>query len=303
MMLNKRPFYEVEAKGRQPEVFGPVPRRFSSGRTGAGGCQPAGNLDNPPMTPPVSWWTTPVLFATGLLAGFVDSIAGGGGLITWPVLLGVGVPVEASLATNKLQAVFGSASASWYYARLGTVSLRQCKTGILCTVLGAAAGTLLVQHLDREFLRRALPALLAVVALGVLLKPELGAKDIHPRMAWPWFYALAGWLLGFYDGFFGPGVGAFWTMAFMLGLGFNLTKATGYTKVMNFASNATALALFLRAGQVVWSAGLIMGAGELIGAKVGSGLVVSRGTRLIRPIFITVVIALALKLSYDAWLK
>ncbi|MGA2542556.1 MAG: TSUP family transporter [Verrucomicrobiota bacterium] len=255
------------------------------------------------MTAPASWWTTPVLFATGLVAGFVDSVAGGGGLITWPVLLGVGVPVEASLATNKLQAVFGSASATWNYARLGTVSLRQCKTGIFCTVLGAAAGTLLVQHLDREFLRRALPALLLVIALGVLFKPQLGEKDIHPRMGWPWFYALAGLVFGFYDGFFGPGVGAFWTMAFMLGLGFNLTKATGYTKVMNFASNATSLLLFLWAGQVVWRAGLIMGAGELIGAKIGSGMVVSRGTKFIRPIFLTMVIALALKLSYDAWRK
>ena len=92
-------------------------------------------------------------------------------------------------------------------------------------------------------------------------------------------------------------------MAFMLGLGFNLTKATGYTKVMNFASNATSLLLFLWAGQVVWRAGLIMGAGELIGAKIGSGMVVSRGTKFIRPIFLTMVIALALKLSYDAWRK
>ena len=99
----------------------------------------------------MAWWTIPVLFTTGLVAGFVDSVAGGGGLITWPVLLGAGVPVESSLGTNKLQAVFGSASASWNYARLGAVSPGQCKTGIICTVLGAAAGTLLVQHLDREF--------------------------------------------------------------------------------------------------------------------------------------------------------
>src|SRR5580658_10074982 len=180
----------------------------------------------------VSWWITPSLFGTGLVAGFVDSIAGGGGLITLPVLLGAGIPVQQSLATNKLQAAFGSAGASWNYTRLGIVALNQCKMGIACTVMGAAAGTLLVQHLDREFLRRALPILLVVIALCVLLKPQLGEKDIHPRLAWPWFYGLAGLLLGFYDGFFGPGVGAFWTMAFMLGLGFNLTKATGYTKVM-----------------------------------------------------------------------
>ncbi len=255
------------------------------------------------MTPPVSWWTVPILFATGLLAGFVDSIAGGGGLITLPVLLGVGVPARASLATNKLQAVFGSASASWNYSRLGTVSLRECKTGVFCTVLGAAAGTLLVQRLDQEFLRRALPVLLAGIALCLLFKPELGAQDIHPRMTGPWFYLLAGSLLGFYDGFFGPGTGAFWAMAFMLGLGFNLTKATGYTKVMNFASNAASLLLFLWAGRADYRAGLTMGVGQLIGAKIGSGMVVTRGTHFIRPIFLTMVIALALKLSFDAWVK
>jgi uncharacterized membrane protein YfcA len=252
------------------------------------------------MTPAASWWTIPVLFATGLLAGFVDSIAGGGGLISLPVLLGVGIPVQQSLGTNKLQAVFGSAGASWNYARLGAVSLGECKTGIVCTVVGAAAGTLLVQHLDQELLRRALPVLLVVIAFGVLLKPQLGEKDIHPRMAWPWFYLGFGLLLGFYDGFFGPGVGTFWTMAFMLGLGFNMTKATGYTKVMNCASNVVSLVLFLWAGQVEYTAGLTMGAGQLIGAKIGSGMVVTRGTKFIRPIFITMVIALALKLAYDA---
>jgi uncharacterized membrane protein YfcA len=219
------------------------------------------------------------------------------------VLLGVGVPAQAALATNKLQATFGSATASWNFSRLGAVSLRECKTGFVCTLLGAAAGTLLVQHLDREFLRRALPVLLAGTALCVLLKPELGAKDIHPRMARTRFYVVAGLLLGFYDGFFGPGTGTFWAMAFMLGLGFNLTKATGYTKIMNFASNAASLGLFLWAGQVDYRAGLSMGVGQLIGAKVGSGMVVARGTKFIRPVFLSVVFALALKLGFDAWHK
>jgi hypothetical protein len=250
-----------------------------------------------------SWWMAPVLFGTGLLAGFVDSIAGGGGLITLPVLLGVGIPSPRALAANKLQATFGSASAAWNYSRLGTVSLQDCKAGVLCTVLGAAAGTLLVQQLDAEFLARALPALLLAIAVLLLLKPQLGDADIHPRLSRGRFYLLAGLLLGFYDGFFGPGTGTFWAMAFMLGLGFNLTKATGYTKVMNFASNLVSLLLFLRAGQMEYEAGITMGVGQLIGAKIGSGMVVTRGTKFIRPVFITVVIVLALKLLYAACLK
>ena len=251
----------------------------------------------------LSWWIYPALFATGLVAGFVDSIAGGGGLLTLPVLLGVGFRGQEALAINKLQAVFGSGSAAWNYSRLGTVSFRQCKTGIFFTILGAAVGTLLVQRLDQEFLRRILPALLLIIALIVLFKPSLGEKDIHPRIAQPLFYAGAGLTLGFYDGFFGPGTGTFWTMAFMLGLGFNFTKATGYTKVMNFASNATALALFLTAARANFAVGAIMGIGQLLGARLGSGMVVTRGTKFIRPIFLTMVILLTLKLAWTAWLN
>ena len=255
------------------------------------------------MIPGLSWWIYPALFATGLAAGFVDSIAGGGGLLTLPVLLGVGFRGQEALAINKLQAIFGSGSAAWNYSRLGAVSFNQCKTGIVFTVFGAAVGTLLVQHLNQELLHRALPALLLLIALVVLLKPSLGEKDIHPRLGWRSFYVGAGLTLGFYDGFFGPGTGTFWTMAFMLGLGFNLTKATGHTKVMNFASNATSVVLFLPDAQAHFGIGVVMGIGQLIGARIGSGMVVTRGTKFIRPIFLTMVILLALKLTYTAWWK
>ena len=248
-------------------------------------------------------WHLPFLFLTGLVAGFVDSIAGGGGLITLPVLLSFGLDPQHALGTNKLQATFGSASASWHYAQAKTVRLQDCTREFVLTLVGAALGALAVQQLDPSFLKRAIPILLISVAIYTLLKPKLGTKDLHPRMARGVFDLTCGLVLGFYDGFFGPGAGTFWTMAFMLGLGFNMTRATGYAKVMNFASNVTSLLLFLWAGQVVWRAGLIMGAGQLIGAKIGSGMVVTRGTKFIRPIFLTMVIALALKLSYDAWRK
>jgi uncharacterized membrane protein YfcA len=110
-----------------------------------------------------------------------------------------------------------------------------------------------------------------------------------------------GLVLGFYDGFFGPGTGTFWTMAFMLGLGFNMTRATGYTKVMNFASNASSLAFFLPGGNVSWAAGLTMGAGQVLGARIGSRMVITRGAKFIRPMFVSVVLALTLKLLYDAY--
>jgi uncharacterized membrane protein YfcA len=249
--------------------------------------------------PLVEAWLFPLFFGTGLVAGFVDAIAGGGGLITLPVLLSCGFEPQAALATNKLQATFGSGSAAWHYAEAKTVPMADCTRGFLWSVLGAALGALVVQRLNPAFLGRAIPILLLLVAIYVLLKPRLGTVDLQPRMERGWFDLTFGLLIGFYDGFFGPGTGTFWTMAFMLGLGFNMTRATGYTKVMNFASNLSALVFFLVRGKVGFAAGLSMGVGQFLGAKIGARMVVTRGTRFIRPIFIFVVLALTVRLLYE----
>jgi uncharacterized protein len=249
------------------------------------------------------FWKLALLFATGLVAGFVDSIAGGGGLISLPVLLSFGLDPKHALGTSKLQSTFGAGSAAWHYAQAGTVNLKDCRRGFVVTFVAAILGTLTVQQLDPSFLARIIPVLLALVAIYSLLKPQLGAEDIHPRMNRAWFDVTFGLLLGFYDGFFGPGTGTFWAMAFMLGVGFNLTKATGCTKVMNFASNVSSLIFFVLAGQVVFSAGLAMGFGQLLGARIGSKMVIRRGTKFIRPVFITVVLAITAKLLYAAWRK
>ena len=248
-------------------------------------------------------WHLPLLFGTGLVAGFVDSIAGGGGLISVPVLLSFGLGPQLALGTNKLQATFGSSSASWHYAQAKTVSPKDCTRGFVLSLVGAALGTLAVQQLDPLFLKRAIPVLLIGVAIYTLLKPTLGAEDLHPRMRRQVFDLIFGLLLGFYDGFFGPGVGTFWTVAFMLGLGFNMTRATGYAKVMNFASNLSSLAFFLLGRNVCFAAGLTMGVGQVIGAKLGARMVIKRGTKFIRPMFISVVLALTLKLLYDSYMK
>ncbi len=246
-------------------------------------------------------WHLPLLFGTGLVAGFVDSIAGGGGLISVPVLLSFGLDAPVALGTNKLQAAVGSGSAAWHYARAKTVPLEDCARGFVLSLLGAALGTLAVERMDPSFLKRFIPILLLMVAIYTLLKPGLGDKDLRPRLAREWFDLTFGLGLGFYDGFFGPGTGTFWTMAFMLGLGFNLTKATGYTKVMNFASNLSSLAFFLLAGNVRFTAGITMAIGQLIGAKLGASMVIAKGTKFIRPIFISVVLALTLQLLHRAY--
>ena len=253
------------------------------------------------MAPMFKLWHQPLLFLTGLVAGFVDSVAGGGGLITLPVLLSFGLDPQQALGTNKLQASFGSASATWHYVHAGTVSLKDCTRSFLLTLAGAALGALAVQQLDPSFLKRAIPVLLIGVAIYTLLKPSLGAEDLHPRMARGVFDLTFGLLLGFYDGFFGPGTGTFWTMACMLGLGFNMTRATGYAKVMNFASNISSLVFFLAGGNVCFAGGWAMGIGQLLGARIGARMVIARGTKFIRPVFICVVLALTLKLLYDPY--
>lgn len=251
-----------------------------------------------PMT---VYWQFPLLFATGLAAGFVDSIAGGGGLITLPVLLSFGLQPQQALGTNKLQATFGSGSAAAHYAAAKTVSLKDCSRGFLYTLIGAALGAIAVQQVNASFLRRAIPVLLILVAGYVVLKPRLGIEEFHPRIARGWFDLIFGLVLGFYDGFFGPGTGTFWAMAYMVGLGFNMTRATGCTKVMNFASNLSSLGFFILGRKASFAMGLTMGMGQLLGARIGSRMVIVRGTRFIRPVFLAVVIALALKLLYDAY--
>jgi uncharacterized protein len=241
----------------------------------------------------------PVLFATGLLAGLVDSIAGGGGLITLPVLLGFGFSPQFALGTNKLQSSFGSGSAMVHFAGAKTVSPGESIAGAVFTAIGAALGASAVQRLDPGFLRAVIPYLLLTIAIYTILTPRLGRSDIHPRLPVRLFYPLFGIVLGFYDGFFGPGTGSFWVVALMLGLGYNMTKATGYTKVMNFSSNIVSLLVFIIGGHVSYAAGFTMGAGQALGARIGSRLVIKRGTSVVRPIFIIMVLAVTAKLFYD----
>jgi len=246
-------------------------------------------------------WHLPLLFATGLAAGFVDSIAGGGGLITLPVLLSLGIQPQVALGTNKLQATFGSCSAAVHFVRAGTVSVRECARGFSLSFTGAALGALAVMQVSPTFLRQLIPVLLAIVAIYVLVKPNFGNERRPARMSHAVFDVLFGLGIGFYDGFFGPGTGTFWAMACILCLGYDLTRATGYTKAMNFASNLSSLLFFLAAGKVLFLPGLVMGLGQWLGARLGAGMVVTRGTRFIRPVFLTMVLLLTLKLAWDAW--
>ena len=238
------------------------------------------------------------MFAAGAAAGFTDAIAGGGGLIALPALLAAGVPPHQALATNKLQASFGTFTSALNYARVGLMPKRHLLMGVIATAAGALAGALLVRQLAADFLRPLVIIMLALMFLYMLLAPQARLGEGKQRLPPLAFYPLAGMALGFYDGFFGPGTGSFWIMALLLLAGFGLKPATAQAKVFNFTSNVTALALFAASGLVIWSYGLVMGAGQVVGAFAGSTLVHRRHARFVRLFFLLAVGATILRLLW-----
>lgn len=251
----------------------------------------------------IEWWQIALLFVTGLTAGFVDTIAGGGGLLTLPMLMNICSDPIFALGTNKLQSTFGSSSATFHFARAGTLNLREMRRACLLAFLGSVVGSLLVQQFDSHRLKQIVPLLLFGVAIFVWLRPQLGEKDIHPRLSRMKFDFIFAFGIGLYDGMLGPGTGTFLALAFMLGLGLNLTKATASTKALNWASNVASLIVFLIAQKVWFAAGLVMGAGQMLGARLGSHMVITRGTKFIRPIFLAMVLLITMKMIYDNWVK
>ena len=240
-----------------------------------------------------------LLFLIAMLAGFIDSIAGGGGLLTVPALLAVGLPPASALATNKLQSCGGSFSASLYFIRQRMVDLKQQKWAIACAFIGSALGTLSVMHIQADFLKLLLPILTISVGLYFLLSPTIGDNDRKSRLTILQFAILPALVIGFYDGFFGPGAGSFYALAYITLAGFNLTKATAHTKVLNFTSNLAGLIFFIAGGEVVWSIGLVMLVGQFIGARLGAKMVIAKGRKLIRPMLITVSTIMSIKLIYE----
>ncbi|PHM72662.1 sulfite exporter TauE/SafE family protein [Xenorhabdus sp. KJ12.1] len=240
-----------------------------------------------------------LLFLVALVAGFIDSIAGGGGLLTIPALLSTGITPVQALATGKLQAVGSSLSASLYFIRRGIVNLRSQRFAITMTVLGGMAGALLVQFVSPDLLRYALPVLVMIIGLYFLLVPNIGAEDRPRRLGPIAFGCLAGGGIGFYDGVFGPGTGSFLALSYVMLCGYNLAKATAHAKVLNCAANLGALVFFILGGQVLWLLGFVMLAGQMIGARLGAGLVLSRGQKLIRPMLVTISFLMSIKLLHE----
>ncbi len=240
-----------------------------------------------------------LLAFAALAAGFVDSIAGGGGLVTVPALLLAGYAPVAALGTNKLQGLFGSGSATIAYAGKGLVDLRAQLPSAALSFLGALAGALLATMVPGDILRAMLPFLLVAIALYFWLKPDMGDVDRAQRMGPLLFGMTVVPFVGFYDGLFGPGAGSFFMLAFVSLAGYGLLKATAHTKLLNFASNLGGFAAFAFAGVVDWKIGFMMGACQFVGARIGAGMAMKRGARLIKPLLVIVCVALAVRLLLD----
>lgn len=246
-----------------------------------------------------------LLFLVATLAGFIDAMAGGGGLLTLPALLAAGVPPTQALATNKLQSSFGSFSASWYFVRSGMVSIKEMRLAIACTFIGSAVGAESVQHIDAGILTSLIPVLLVAISVYFLLMPKTREQKGQAKLSEAMFTFCVGGGVGFYDGFFGPGTGSIFTVCFVALGHFSLVDATARTKVLNFTSNIAALLFFILAGLPVWELGLVMAVGGFIGAQLGARVVVTKGQKWIRPLVIVMSLLMATKLlwqQHQQWL-
>ncbi|WP_298439348.1 TSUP family transporter [uncultured Ferrimonas sp.] len=245
------------------------------------------------------------LAAVAFAAGFVDAIAGGGGLLTIPALMTAGLPPHMALGTNKLAASFGSAIAGWTFYRKQLFTPSFWKRSVLATFIGAALGTLVVSAVSVAWLDRLLPLLIMVIALYTLCSksPNEDQHQLPKRtvkiLRTQWWQGLS---IGFYDGFAGPGTGAFWVVSNMVLYKMSILLSSGLARCMNFVSNATSLGFFIGLGYVDFGIGITMGSALMAGAWLGAHSAIRFGGRFIRPVFITVVLIIAAKLAWEAWL-
>ena len=240
--------------------------------------------------------TTAALTAVAAVAGCVDAIAGGGGLLTLPALLTAGVPAPLALGTNKGQSVFGSGAATLRFARAGKLTWRRSLPSFAAGFVGSLGGAAAVSQLDTAALKPLIIVLLCVAAVLVLVPRPRSARPSTRPLLTATAIALT---VGAYDGFFGPGTGTFLIVGFVAWCGLAPERATANAKVVNFASNLAALAVFASRGQVVVVVAAPMALAQLAGGVLGARLALRGGARLVRAAVIAVSAALIVKLALD----
>lgn len=245
-----------------------------------------------------------ILICFGFLAAFIDSVVGGGGLISLPALLFTGMSPSAAVATNKLAGTMGSLTSTISFYRSGKLDIKSVIKFFPLTFFGAMVGAWIVHLLDPNLLKPLMLFMLAAVAVFTIFKKDWGSISAVKKLSKTKFisFLVVITLIGFYDGFLGPGTGTFLIFAFLI-VGYDFLKAAGNAKLLNFGSNIGALLMFISLGQIHYAVGFIMGAAQIAGAIVGSQFAIRRGGGYVRILFIIVTVALLLKNAYDYFLK
>ena len=237
-----------------------------------------------------------ILFFAAFLASLIDSIAGGGGLLTTPAMLLVGINPLNTLATNKFQSCFGTFTSTYNYFKNGLLTDPKKKFYFFLSFVGSAIGTLLVSRISNELLETIIPILLISAAFFFIL--NRGQSNTSTNSKFLYVFNLIVISIGFYDGFFGPGTGSFFVLAFVIIKGISIMEATAVTKLLNFASNFAAFIIFAVQGYVIWELGLIMAVAQVGGANIGSRFAISNGEKVVRPVLVIVSILLSVRILF-----
>ncbi len=236
-----------------------------------------------------------MLSLVAAIAGFLDAMAGGGGLLTIPALLMANIPPLFTLGTNKLQATAGSLSASITMIKKGKIHPKQIWRSLSACFIGAVSGAIAVQLSPPVLLTRGIPFLIAMIGLYYLLAPNVGNIKSEPRITNnQWQYVVSP-LIGFYDGYLGPGTGMFFALGGVALRGYDMITATANAKLLNFTSNIASLTFFILGGKVLWSVGFVMMVGQFIGASLGAHMAIKGGANFIRPVIVIMCFAMLIK--------
>ncbi len=244
------------------------------------------------------------LAISGFIAAFIDASVGGGGLISTPALLALGLPVPMALGTNKLAASMGALASFLSFWRAGKISRKMALSFMPISAIGSALGAYVVYLLPEALMKNIIVTLLVIVAIYTYQRKDWGDTGTISKLGLGALLGSAAMALGlgFYDGFFGPGTGSFLIFGFLF-LGFDFVTAAGNAKALNFASGIGALASFAYSGSVIWSYGLLMGIFMIAGALAGSRLAIRKGAAYVRPLYLLVTTVLIGKQVYEILFK
>lgn len=243
------------------------------------------------------------LFVVAIVAGLIDTLAGGGGLITIPALMVAGVPPLFALGTNKLQGCMGTATATFMMFKNKRIHWHDVKWLMLAACIGSAVGTLIVQFIDTQALAVVIPLVLLLIIVYFLAAPAPSLVDAHAKVGPEKYRLFVIPSIGFYDGMFGPGTGSFFSVAGVSLRGLGLINATAVAKSLNFSTNVASLVIFVFAGKILWVAGAAMMLGQMIGAWIGAHILFKINPKYLRWLVVAICSAMLLKYCHSmGWL-